>query len=62
MPAQEERLVTYVGCAFALKVSFKGQVPEFKKPDNKLISLENAFKIFGVKFSVILLFLFIFIF
>jgi hypothetical protein len=31
MPVQEERFVTYVGCAFAMKVGFKEQLTQFQK-------------------------------
>lgn len=47
MPVQEERFVTYVGCAFAMKVCVKGQVTNFKSLLQP--SLLNSFKIFGVK-------------
>lgn len=30
MPVQEERFVTYVGCAFAMKVCVKGQGARFR--------------------------------
>lgn len=52
MPAQEERFITYVGCAFAMKVCVKGQVTQFQKPAKKLVHLANsdAFTIFGINF------------
>lgn len=52
MPAQEERFVTYVGCAFAMKVCVQGQAAQSQKPAKKLVHLANsdAFTIFGINF------------
>lgn len=52
MPAQEERFVTYVGCAFAMKVCVQGQATQSQKPAKKLVHLTNsdAFTIFGINF------------
>lgn len=52
MPAQEERFVTYVGCAFAMKVCVQGQATQSQKPAKKLVHLANsdAFTIFGINF------------
>lgn len=42
MPVQEERFVTYVGCAFAMKVRVKGRVTQFHGTAEKLLSCSNS--------------------